>query len=482
MDNVTWEGRHDPADEFAHEEVDPRVEMYLEQMNSAMMDINSLEKEIEDTKSAFEKALSDGEKTITRALPYYKASFMAEQKQEQLQHAIVSFQQWSNKYTSAKKRVATIEKPLENAGQLTEEQAQELNKATMEFVHTDKKRKAAEALHCKLTKELATLEKEKENQLRNRNKTIAKAKLYFSAYERFHKIIQGLKGFLSEKEEMTKSAKNRSKLAMDMLNKISEEIHERRQKEKINNFEADRTDNMELAIARRAQEEQEKRLAESKKYRENLLARYEDSCRDSALPSENADADDTISDTASDCSTSLSTGTSEDAFLSSKDEEIEQLVGIRRWNSHLNGSNVTSVIAPDIISMGEKDISDTAHSYRPSSNSCSDNMGADHYHTRHINQRASINLTNDKNQIQQHEAEGTVNDMVSVHENCTENPNMQVDAGWFISQQTSIPNKEQKKASEKDKVEDLTKNLHVNNLIQQESQHETDVQSRAADS
>lgn len=238
-------------DDGIDEELDPRVEGALGELNSATDDINKSEKDLEASKKAFKNAMNQvqidlaqlvqkvGKKSIDKARPYHMALYKARKAHYEARRAAQAYEQASGSQKKSKTLVASLEAELMKGGKFDPVLQKKLNQATQSVMEADKrKRKAAEA-HSRTTQAFLEADEELMTFAKTRKKVILKTQPYFSSKEKHDKILMQLKDKLLTHENGVKSAKARVAAALKQLEDISMEIHENRKKRKEDNAASD---------------------------------------------------------------------------------------------------------------------------------------------------------------------------------------------------------------------------------------------------
>eukprot|EP00055_Hartaetosiga_balthica_P012946 m.64500 g.64500 ORF g.64500 m.64500 type:complete len:633 (+) comp8116_c2_seq1:112-2010(+) len=239
-----WEGKHE-SDEYDHEEVDPRVEGLLEEMNQASDDINLFEVKYDEVKRAFEETLKKlehelgktakkfGKKTVEKAKHYHIAMARARRALLDTKKSARQFETYLGKYNVVKEELRSVERKAEELGRIDEEMQEMLNKLTAKMMRASELKRKAEKVHINCTQLFAKRDEERQKLATRFKKSIEKTRPYFKAKVGYDHIINGLRVQLNECAALTKEAKRRSGAALNELSRISEEIHMRRQEEKL---------------------------------------------------------------------------------------------------------------------------------------------------------------------------------------------------------------------------------------------------------
>lgn len=223
-------------------ELDPRIQIELENLNTATDDINKLEMELEEAKSTFRILMNESTRRlklsskklgscIDKARPYYEALEKAKAAQTECQAAAIKFQRSSEIHAAAKETVALAEQRfMSNSHEWQFDNAWQemLNHATIKVMDAEKQKAESGAEHQKK----ANIFKEAElkvSQLEERNRrSIHKSKPYFEEKQLCQEQLEAQKGRIQQLEDQIGSAKTAYGTALRNLEQISEEIHKQR--------------------------------------------------------------------------------------------------------------------------------------------------------------------------------------------------------------------------------------------------------------
>ncbi|XP_068612339.1 SH3 domain-binding protein 5b [Brachionichthys hirsutus] len=242
MDLPDREHRSDDETEPEDEEVDPRIQGELEKLNQSTDDINRREAELEDARQKFRSVLVEATvkldelvkklgKAVEESKPYWEARRLVRQAQLEAQRATQDFQRATEVLRAAKETISLAEQRL-----LEEEEHRQFDSAWQEMLNHATQR-VMDAEHTKTRSELAHKETAAKytaatggmKQLeKNLKRSINKSKPYFEMKAKFYLQLENLKKSVDERQAKLSQAKAEYKTALRNLEKISDEIHERR--------------------------------------------------------------------------------------------------------------------------------------------------------------------------------------------------------------------------------------------------------------
>lgn len=239
MDRST---KDDTAEPDENGELDPRIQIELENLNTATDDINKLEMELEEAKSTFRILMNESTRRlklsskklgscIDKSRPYYEALEKAKTAQLECQAAAISYQRASEIHAAAKETVALAEQRfMSNSHEWQFDNAWQemLNHATIKVMDAEKQKAESGAEHQK--KALIYKEAQaKVQHLEERNRrSIHKSKPYFEEKQMCQEQLETQKGRIQQLEDQIASAKTAYGTALRNLEQISEEIHKQR--------------------------------------------------------------------------------------------------------------------------------------------------------------------------------------------------------------------------------------------------------------
>uniref|UniRef100_A0A182QTY7 Uncharacterized protein n=1 Tax=Anopheles farauti TaxID=69004 RepID=A0A182QTY7_9DIPT len=223
-------------------ELDPRIQIELENLNTATDDINKLEIELEEANSTFRILMNESTRRlklsskklgscIEKARPYYESLEKAKVAQLECQAATLKYQRANEIHAAAKETVALAEQRfMSNSHEWQFDNAWQemLNHATIKVMDAEKQKAESGAEHQKKAKVFEEAEK-KVQQLEERyRRSIQKSRPYFDEKQLCQEQLEAQKGRIQQLEQQIQSAKSAYSTALRNLEKISEEIHEQR--------------------------------------------------------------------------------------------------------------------------------------------------------------------------------------------------------------------------------------------------------------
>ncbi|XP_077382759.1 SH3 domain-binding protein 5b [Festucalex cinctus] len=230
----------DEAD-YEDEDVDPRIQGELEQLNQSSDDINRCETALEDARQKFRSVLVEATvkldellnkigKTVDESKPYWESRRLARQAQLEAQKATQDFQRASEVLRAAKETISLAEQRiLEEERRHFDSAWQEmLNHATQRVMEAEHEKVRSEVAHKETAaKHAAAIARMKQLE-KKLKRTINKSKPYFEMKAKFYLQLENLKKTVDEHQAKLSQAKAEYKTALGNLEAISDEIHERR--------------------------------------------------------------------------------------------------------------------------------------------------------------------------------------------------------------------------------------------------------------
>ncbi|XP_023305314.2 SH3 domain-binding protein 5 homolog [Lucilia cuprina] len=223
-------------------ELDPRIKIELENLNTATDEINKLEIELEEANSTFRILMNESTRRlklsskklgscIDKARPYYEALEKAREAQIECQKAAVKFQRANEIHAAAKETVALAEQRfMSNSHEWQFDNAWQemLNHATQKVMDAEKQKADCHAEHQRRTRIFHAAE-QKVQQLEERfRRSITKSRPYFEEKQICQDQLQTQKNRIEELQLQVQTAKNTYATALRNLERISDDIHRQR--------------------------------------------------------------------------------------------------------------------------------------------------------------------------------------------------------------------------------------------------------------
>lgn len=223
-------------------DLDPRIQIELENLNTATDNINRLEIELEEANATFRILLNESTRRlkvlskklgtcIEKSRPFHEAAEKARSAQIECQAAAVQFQRAHEHYAAAKETVALAEQrfmsgshewKFDNAWQ------EMLNHATIKVAAAEQHKTECNAEHQRRAAVFSAAEaraSQLEDQLR---RAVIKSRPYFEEKQICQDQLQTQKERIEELQQCVAQAKRRYAQALKALEEISEEIHRAR--------------------------------------------------------------------------------------------------------------------------------------------------------------------------------------------------------------------------------------------------------------
>uniref|UniRef100_A0A8C2YWP9 SH3 domain-binding protein 5 n=2 Tax=Cyclopterus lumpus TaxID=8103 RepID=A0A8C2YWP9_CYCLU len=234
-------GTRGEEDAGKHEdELDPRIQEELEQLNQASDEINQLELQLDDARSSYRRILTDSARKlnaqgsqlgacIEKARPYYEARRLAKEAQQETQKAALRYERAVSMHTAAREMVYVAEQGLLADRNTMDPTWQEmLNHATAKVNEAEEERLRSEREHQRVTQLCQDAEARVQTLQKALKKVILKSKSYFELKAQFNHILEEHKARVVQLEERVAKVKTRYSVALRNLEQISEQIHTQR--------------------------------------------------------------------------------------------------------------------------------------------------------------------------------------------------------------------------------------------------------------
>ncbi|XP_077290430.1 SH3 domain-binding protein 5 homolog [Arctopsyche grandis] len=227
---------------MADEELDPRIQLELEKLNTETAEINKLELELEEANTTFRMLLNEATRrlkglaqrlgtSVDRARPYHEGLTAAQDARAACQRAAVAYQRASEIHAAAKETVALAEqrfKSNQHEWQFDSAWQEMLNHATIKVMDAENQKSDSGREHHKRAQLFNTAEtrlQQLEDQLR---KYVLKSRPYFDEKQLCQEQLATQKERIEYLQDLISKAKFRYSQSLKMLEAISEEIHMKR--------------------------------------------------------------------------------------------------------------------------------------------------------------------------------------------------------------------------------------------------------------
>lgn len=225
-----------------NDELDPRVEIELENLNKASNDINILEKELDEARAVFRQSLTDATRNlnhlskrlgnnIDKARPYFEARNQAKKAHLECQNAAMTFERASQLHKGARETISVAEEKLKlNPGMFDAAWQEMLNNANFKILEAEKEKLKHELQHQEAAITYTELEQRAVHLEKQLKKNINKARPYFEQKAQYMDFLETQKVKVQELEKQYASAKHKYSASLRKLEVISEDIHRKRNK------------------------------------------------------------------------------------------------------------------------------------------------------------------------------------------------------------------------------------------------------------
>ncbi|KAK5612322.1 SH3 domain-binding protein 5-like [Crenichthys baileyi] len=223
------------------EELDPRIQEELEHLNEASAEINRVELELDDARSAYRKILTESARKlnaqssqlgscIEKARPYYEARRLAKEAQQETQKAALSYERAVSMHTAAREMVYVAEQGLMADGKNTLDPTWQemLNHATSKVNEAEEERIRSEREHMRVTHACQEAEARVQTLQKSLKRVILKSKPYFELKSQLNHILEEHKTKVLQLEQNVSKVKTCYSIALRNLEQISEQIHAQR--------------------------------------------------------------------------------------------------------------------------------------------------------------------------------------------------------------------------------------------------------------
>ncbi|XP_040437326.1 SH3 domain-binding protein 5-like [Falco naumanni] len=227
-------------EEEEEEELDPRIQEELEHLNQANEEINRVELQLDDARTAYRRILSESARKlnaqgsqlgncIEKARPYYEARRLAKEAQQETQRAALRYERAVSMHNAAREMVFVAEQGVvADKNRLDPTWQEMLNHATRKVNEAEEERLRSEREHQRVTRLCQQAEAKVQALQKSLKRVIVKSKPYFELKAQFNQILEEHKAKVTALERSVSQAKTRYSVALRNLEQISEQIHARR--------------------------------------------------------------------------------------------------------------------------------------------------------------------------------------------------------------------------------------------------------------
>lgn len=233
-------------------DLDPRIQIELENLNTATDNINRLEIELEEANATFRILLNESTRRlkvlskklgacIDKSRPFHEAVDKARLAQIECQTAAVQFQRAHEHYAAAKETVALAEQRFMSGShewQFDNAWQEMLNHATIKVAAAEQHKTECNAEHQRRAAVFSAAEvrtSQLEDQLR---RSVVKSRPYFEEKQICQDQLQTQKERIEELQQCVAQSKRRYAQALKALEQISEEIHRARKQQAVGTIAA----------------------------------------------------------------------------------------------------------------------------------------------------------------------------------------------------------------------------------------------------
>uniref|UniRef100_A0A8C2Y6B4 SH3 domain-binding protein 5 n=1 Tax=Coturnix japonica TaxID=93934 RepID=A0A8C2Y6B4_COTJA len=212
----------------------------MEHLNEANAEINCLELQLDDARTAYRRILSESARKlnaqgsqlgacIEKARPYYEARRLAKEAQQETQRAALRYERAVSMHNAAREMVFVAEQGvMADRNRLDPTWQEMLNHATAKVNEAEEERVRSEGEHQRVSRRCLQAEGRVQALHKGLKRAIVKSKPYFELKAQFSVVLEEHKSKVTALEQRVAQAKTRYSVALRNLEQISEQIHARR--------------------------------------------------------------------------------------------------------------------------------------------------------------------------------------------------------------------------------------------------------------
>ncbi|ESO10208.1 hypothetical protein HELRODRAFT_190408 [Helobdella robusta] len=226
------------------EVLDPRIKDELEALNSAADSINKLENEVQRARSNFRIQKAEcvehlnqlvkkiGKRFIIKARPYYEFLKHVQKLQLETQKVTANYQKANSIYKAAQETVTLAEERLvgDDGDKLAFDAAWQemLNHANRRFMEAENEKRICESEHQRCSKEFESMQQKLAFMHKDLGRAISKSKPFYETKKKYENKLQAERQNAEDLQLALICCKQKYKMALSGLERISEEIHMQR--------------------------------------------------------------------------------------------------------------------------------------------------------------------------------------------------------------------------------------------------------------
>lgn len=222
-------------------EIDPRIRERLEELNKWTEEINGLEKLFEQGNASFRRCLSEysdklktladqiGAKSVAAARPYFEAQQRALAAQAECQRTVGEYEAACRLHVQARTDIQNTEQQFQSDGPDFDLMWQEtMNQSTMRLRLAEEMKNSSNERHEASMRDFAVAEQNVNLLSKKLRRAIRKSGPYFQEADKFKQHLISIKQQIELLTERIKSSKRCYAVTLKSLERISDEIHEKR--------------------------------------------------------------------------------------------------------------------------------------------------------------------------------------------------------------------------------------------------------------
>jgi len=232
-------------DEGEGEDLDPRVQNELEELNAATDGINHLETELSEAQLLFDQTVEDSKvrlkqiheklgKCVDKARPYYECLKHAKNARTELHNVSLRYELAQTRHHNAKKDVVEVEAQIDALvdGKFPAELQEKLNRVTTEVMESTIVLTDTEKEHREVNKRFNTEHAALQQTYNKLKNEVTRSRPFFELKSELNKKLEQQKQRVVKIDEGIEVCKNAYQQTLRNLQHISEDIHNTRNEKK----------------------------------------------------------------------------------------------------------------------------------------------------------------------------------------------------------------------------------------------------------
>jgi hypothetical protein len=239
-----------------HEEVDPRVQAQLEELNAAMQAVNDTELQLSNAKLELKKVRSDWDThcqaimkrlrgAVKTSAPYFHQQSIGDDLKARMVECNAEYKLAKEEHDNARSRLHALESGFPHSSttapaERIEATIEQLSAATDAVTSAENRKRIAYDRHERCAALASKAQAEVERLRKQHRNAIEKARPFFDAKAQAERDVEQQSRRVDALKQQLQGAKNRYANAMRVLERISAQVHEQREARRRDDADGER--------------------------------------------------------------------------------------------------------------------------------------------------------------------------------------------------------------------------------------------------